>query len=113
VKKGRIFSKGFTNISAWLSNIVKQEKEDRDRKILEIHLRAWNTQQDIGDALGVDQKTASRVIEDFRQKVPGNQTPKDFIPYIYNIWNTQKGNDTSHFGSFPAVFMRNLFFSKR
>ena len=29
----------------------------------------------------------------------------DFEPFIYNIWNTQKGNETEHFGSFPEIFM--------
>ena len=32
----------------------------------------------------------------------------DFEPFIYNIWNTQKGNETEHFGSFPEIFMENL-----
>lgn len=31
-------------------------------------------------------------------------------PFRYNIWNTGKGNETSHFGSFPQIFMENLLY---
>jgi len=39
-----------------------------------------------------------------------NRPIKDFSPFIYNIWNTQQGNETDHFGSFPKIFMDNLIY---
>lgn len=44
------------------------------------------------------------------KKLNKKEDTRDFIPFIYNIWNTQKGNETEHFGSFPKIFMDNLIY---
>jgi len=44
------------------------------------------------------------------KKLNKKEDIRDFIPFIYNIWNTQKGNETEHFGSFPKIFMDNLIY---
>jgi len=38
---------------------------------------------------------------------------KEFIEndlLLYNIWNTKKGDNNSHFGHFPKLFMKNLLY---
>lgn len=38
---------------------------------------------------------------------------KEFIEndlFLYNIWNTNKGDNNSHFGHFPKLFMKNLLY---
>ncbi len=38
---------------------------------------------------------------------------KEFIEndlFLYNIWNTKKGDNNNHFGHFPKVFMKNLLY---
>ena len=43
--------------------------------------------------------------------IPKNgKNEENFTPILYNIWNTQKGNETEHFGSFPKIFMDNLLY---
>jgi len=52
----------------------------------------------------------SRTLENFKQNCTNAKMFKTFEPFIYNIWNTQKGNETVHFGSFPEIFMENLIY---
>jgi len=96
---------GERRLIAWIRTSAAQEKQNR--KIFELYLRAWNTQQSIADVLGVAQKTISNVISN-NAKI--DESTKDFKPLLYNIWNTNKqdNNTGSHFGSFPLVFMKNL-----
>lgn len=36
---------------------------------------------------------------------------EDFVPFLYNIWNTSKiNNEQKHFGNFPIEFMENLLY---
>ncbi len=58
-----------------------------------MYLRAWNTQENIAKEINIDQATVSRIINNM-QKVSGNDLHKDFNPFLYNIWNTLKGNET-------------------
>ncbi|MDY6895863.1 MAG: DNA methyltransferase [Thermotogota bacterium] len=88
----------------------KEEKEERDKKILESYLRAWNTQQDIADEMGVPRPTVTKIIESIVQNSACGKMNKDFQPYFYTIWNQQKGNQTEHFGSFPKIYMENLLY---
>ena len=39
----------------------------------------------------------SRTLENFKQNCTNAKMFKTFEPFIYNIWNTQKGNKTEHF----------------
>jgi len=50
---------------------------ERDRKIVELYLRAWNTQDSIADAFGVEQSTVQRSIMQIGKSA---ETHKDFAP---------------------------------
>ena len=63
-----------------ISNIVS--------KIIELYLRAWNTQESIAEMFGVAQSTVVSIIKIGQMAEIG----KDFTPPIYNIWNLQKLN---------------------
>ena len=70
--------------------------------MVQILVRGWktNTQEKIAEDFKVTHKTVSNILG----KISKNgEITKDFTPLLYNIWNTQKGNETDHFGSFPIV----------
>jgi hypothetical protein len=97
-----------SNVSKWLTTILAKEKEERDHKVFEMYLRAWNTQQSIADMMGIGIATVNETIKKF-EKVPGNYSEQNFNPFLYNIWNTPKqDNSVSYFGAFPEIFMENL-----
>jgi len=86
----------------------KREKEERNQKIIDLYLKAENTQEHIAEVLNVPQKTISDLINLSGNSTSGNFA-KDFKPILYTIWSTPKGDDnTNHFGAFPAIFMENL-----
>lgn len=98
-------------IQEWTKKKREAIKEERDRKIMELYLRAWNTQESIADILDIPQQTISRVIETFTQNEEIFKMDKSFEPYIYNIWNLKSADkETSHFGYFPEIFMANLLY---
>ncbi|MBA7579423.1 hypothetical protein ES695_12540 [Candidatus Atribacteria bacterium 1244-E10-H5-B2] len=85
-----------------IAKIITTHKNSIDRKIMELYLRAWNTQESISDILDIPQQTISRVIETFTQKPKIREMGKSLEPYIYNIWNLKSADkETSHFGHFP------------
>jgi len=86
----------------------KREKEERNQKIIDLYLKAENTQEHIAEVMNTPQQTIARIISDTQNSILGNMG-KDFKPLVYSIWNTPKGDDnTNHFGAFPAIFMENL-----
>jgi len=91
----------------WTETQRENAKKEQARKTLELYLKCW-TQEQIADELKISQKNVSDVLENFSKNCTNAKNTKIFEPFIYNIWNTQKGNETSHFGSFPEVFMENL-----
>jgi len=95
-----------STINRWTETQRKNLEEERNRKIMELYLRAWNTQEAIGEMMGVEQNTIGRII----QKMQIQEMDKDFAPPLYNIWNLQKQDSAtdSHFGSFPLYFMKSL-----
>ena len=104
-----ILSVGETTIKRWTETQRKALEEERNRKIIELYLRAWNTQQSIADMFGIDQATVARIV---MQIVQMDEMHKDFEPPIYNIWNLNKQDNAidSHFGSFPLYFMKSLLY---
>jgi hypothetical protein len=95
-------------IQRWTETQAKAAKEDRDRKIVDLYLKAQNTQEAIAEVLGVHQDTVSDIVLS-TEKRQLSDFRKTFSPLLYNIWNAQKqDNDRRHFGAFPEVFMENL-----
>lgn len=96
------------SISRWTETQSKALKEERNRKVVELYLKAWNTQESIADILGVTHKTVSNIIENGKKGQMSIFT-KNFQPIIYNIWQKLKqDNDRKHFGAFPEMYMENL-----
>ena len=99
-------SVGKKRVSEWLSRVVKDNKEKRDRKIFDMWL-ACHTQEEIAEACDCPRKTVDDQIATFGETVLGNQSAKshaehatDFDPPIYNIWKQQtKSEGSSHFGN--------------
>lgn len=99
-----------STIKRWTTSQRKAIEEEQNRKVVELYLRAWNTQQAIADAFGFNsQSTVSRIVDNM-QIVHLHDLHKDFKPPIYNIWNLAKQDNAtdSHFGSFPLYFMKSL-----
>ena len=102
-----ILSVSSKTIKRWTETQAKASKEERDRKIVDLYLKAWNTQEGIADILGVTQKSISNIIDSKKGHL--SDISNNFTPLIYNIWNTQKqDNERKHFGAFPEIFMQNL-----
>ena len=89
----------------WTKTQRENAKAEQERQILDIYLRAWNTQESIAKEFKISQKNVSDILSKFCTDA---KNTKEFKPFLYNIWNTPKGNETDHFGSFPLIFMKNL-----
>lgn len=108
-----VLSVSASTVKSWTESQRKAAQEEQDRKIIEMYLRAWNTQQDIADVLGVPQQTIARKVDNLiTQNDNSVNMGKEFKPLLYNIWNLNKQDNSteSHFGSFPLVFMKNLLY---
>jgi len=100
-------SVGKSSVYNWTKTQRENAKVELERKAIEMYLRAWNTQESIANELNVSRERVSDIIGKF--STDGKNT-KEFKPFLYNIWNTPKGNETDHFGSFPLIFMENLLY---
>lgn len=111
----RLFMKGHTiaDIQKYLglskalvydatTEIRKQQDEERNEKIVQLYLKAENTQRGIAKLMGLDHKTVGKIST-------SGEIPQDFKPLLYNIWNLSKqDNERKHYGAFPELFMENL-----
>ena len=103
-----ILGVGKTFIFDWTTNQREDIKEQRDRKIVDLYLKAWTTYKNIEDVLGIPQNTCKEIVKKAENSVCGIFGQK-FKPLLYNIWNLPKqDNDRKHFGAFPELFMENL-----
>jgi len=110
-------SVGKKKVSDWLSRTVKEEKDRRNEKILEMWL-SCHTQQEMADSASVTQPQAKAVCDGFIDSVLQNQTYKsraehatDFDPPIYNVWKQQtKSEGSSHFGNSEVRWVDNLLY---
>lgn len=95
-------------VNRWTESQRKVLEEERNRKILELYLRAQYTQEMIAEMFGVTQQTVANITKIGQT----SEICKDFTPPIYNIWNLRKQDNAtdSHFGSFPLYFMKSLLY---
>lgn len=63
-------------------------EEERNRKIIELYLRAWNTQEAIADMFGIDKATISRLLQN-RQM---SEMQQDFKPSL-RVYTNGSGGD--------------------
>lgn len=103
-----------TKVLEWTQNLREEQQRQETQAIYERWMACY-TQAEVGEVVGVDQKTVSNKIDDFRKKVPGNQVPKfedsDFQIPLYNIWRfNNKTNEVSHFGNTEQRIVENLLY---
>lgn len=106
-----ILSVDEATIKRWTETQRKAIEEERNRKIIELYLRAWNTQQAIADMFGIDRTTITKLIDNVKI-AQMHEIHQDFEPPLYNIWRLEKQDNAtdSHFGSFPLYFMKSLLY---
>lgn len=104
-----VLSVGESTIKRWTETQRKALEEDRNRKIVELYLRAQYTQEMIGEMFGITKQAVSDILSKIAQM---GEILQDFTPPLYNIWNLQKQDNAtdSHFGSFPLYFMKSLLY---
>jgi len=104
----RVLSVSEKKIRRWTTAQAEAAREQRNRQIVELYLRGWNTQEEVASIVGVTRRTVMETV----QNAENGQLSifrKTFSPLLYNIWNLPKQDNTvSHFGAFPALFMENL-----
>lgn len=105
VELASILSVSDRTIRDWTKNKREELEKERNRLICEEYLRAWNTYESVSKLFDLSDSAIKKIVTN--TKIAKSD---DFKPFIYNIWNTQKGNDTEHFGSFPKIFMDNLLY---
>lgn len=90
---------GRTTVVGWLSRTLKEEKERKRETAFNLWL-SCHTQEEIAEAVEVDQKTITNWEVDFRKKseIDNFLNSPDFDPPIYNVWKQQsKSNNVDHF----------------
>lgn len=109
---------GKSALAEWLSDLDRAEREERDRKIRDMWL-ACHTQQEIGEAVGLDQgKVAGKVAElcqipnlEKGIKVRALYEEEDFSPPHFDIWSfAKKTNEATHFGNTEQRIVDNLLY---
>lgn len=104
-----ILSVSESSVTKWTQTQRKVLKGERDRRIIEEYLRAWNTQEKVGELMELPQQTVADVIKHLTENSKITEIGKGFEPFIYTTWNVKEaGKETTHFGHFPEVFMENL-----
>lgn len=109
-------------IERWTKAQRKSQTEEKERLILELHLRAEITQQMIESKTGVPQTTISDKIIGFTENPQMRIFGKDWglgegekdhdsqKPYLYNIWRLAEAEEKRWFGRFPMIYMENLLY---
>ena len=66
-----ILGVGKSFVFDWTTNQRDAIKEQRDRKIVDLYLKSWNTQESIADIIGVAKQTISNIIDLSKNSVCG------------------------------------------
>jgi hypothetical protein len=108
----RLLGVSSKKINGWLSDILKQEKEEREAKMLDMWLRCYSNQE-IAAAVHVDDGDVSRFLtktwESFSRQE--SQIFGNFEPELYSVWNFAKAtNEIKHPGNIPPEICDNLLY---
>ena len=122
---------------SWVGDKLKTLKEVRNEEILTKWLTLKYTQEELAKEYNVHRETIIKLIKNVcriiarlqkndiseeEQKELLNEIEdkklsflhnklKDFQPFLYNIWNVNKNNNsTTHFGNIPVEFVENLLY---
>jgi len=113
----KLFSVSERTIATWTARRDKDMKARRNQRIVEMWLACY-TDEEIAEAVGVDQSTVTREMEEpckneTLQKcmILANYQEPDWKPPLYNVWKLQeKTNTTNHFGNSEASFLDSLVY---
>ena len=67
----KLLGVSLAKIYDWTSTQAEAAKDERDRKIVDLYLKAWNTQESIADIIGVAKQTISNIIDLSKNSVCG------------------------------------------
>jgi len=103
-------------VNGYLADTDKQLREQRRETIRDMWLACY-TQQEIADAVGVDETDKSLRVSGNLEALPKYQKlaalhdDADWTPPLYDIWNVDRNNNsTTHFGNTPVEFVDNLLY---
>jgi DNA methylase len=116
-------SVGKVKVTEWLRQIVKEKRQARDQKILDLWMQCA-TQEEIAGKTETPVGTVNRLLgdgeESLLRKVLENRTKEslacfeeaDWSPPLYNVWTfAKKTNETSHFGNSEQRIVENLLYA--
>jgi predicted transcriptional regulator len=101
-------------VSEWLSRTVKEQRNRRNRKIIEMWMACY-TLDEIADAVAIHKDTASEVCRKFSalndsDKAAAEHATEFEVP-LYNVWKQQeKTPGTKHFGNSEVRWLDNLLY---
>jgi len=99
-------------VNTWLSDTLKQEREAREEKILDMWM-VCNDVKQIAEAVGQSDRAVRDFLQKTAEKYLGNDPAifRDFDPEIYTVWNFGKATNTvRHFGNIPPEILDNLLY---
>lgn len=110
-----LLSVSMRTVQQWVSNLDTEEREERRRKILEMHLRCY-TAEEIGEAVGLEERQArnetealSAIYADLRKFPKVTFSEPEFVAPVYNVWAFGKlSNETTHYGNTEQRIVDNL-----
>ena len=112
-----ILSVSERTVRDWLSRVDKDAKEARDKRIFDLWLACYPTDE-IAEVTGASKADVSGVCSKMAGLPNLNKVDQsaaehatDFTPPIYNIWKQQeKTNGSSHFGNSEVRWVDNLLY---
>lgn len=115
----KILSVSERSVQAWLSDIDKQAREERNKEIFDMWMACYN-QIEIAKLAGVEQPLVSATIKkrkdaDFyncaANKAKGEYADESFEAPLYNVWRFHKNShDVKHFGNSEVRIVDNLLY---
>ena len=104
-------------VSKYLSEDLKQIKEEQNRKILEMYLTC-HTQEEIAEEVGLPQQTVADKLKVLPDLDKCSKSVKlsalfedEFTPPLYNVWRFSKSsNNVTHFGNSEQTIVENLLY---
>jgi predicted DNA-binding protein YlxM (UPF0122 family) len=108
-------------VTEWLKEVVRDNKEKRDRKIFEMWM-GCTTMDEIAQAAGCTKETVSEVVRICQKKFSETKSDKSVAEFddwgaedglrpVYNVWRqTAKTNAVSHFGNSEPRWTERLLY---
>ena len=108
----KILGVSIKKVNIWLSDILKQERTEREEKIYNLWMACYET-----DIIADTVKQTPQAVNQFLQKKKEDFQEKDsfffrnFEPQVYTVWNFAKAtNEVRHFGNIPPEIIDNLMY---